>query len=187
MPEDATPAPDEPGDAAPEPGDEVVDHYAILEVPKFADFLSQYGANWREPPRDLDDYAALLKNSYRRLALLFHPDKNPGDPGAEEQFKRIGAAYAVLSDQQSRAFFEAHGNAVDRTSFERAQRQLHGAAAEGDVLTISVALAQGAEVDAAENASGMTALMAASAGGFVGAIAALIKAGAQIEKKGSGR
>ncbi|KAJ1434458.1 DnaJ domain-containing protein, partial [Ochromonadaceae sp. CCMP2298] len=46
-----------------------------------------------------------IKAAYRCLALRFHPDKNR-EPTAEERFKRIGAAYAVLSDQAARRQYD---------------------------------------------------------------------------------
>lgn len=50
-----------------------------------------------------------IKSAYRRLARRFHPDLNPNDPSAEEQFKEVGAAYSVLSDPQRRARFDQYG------------------------------------------------------------------------------
>lgn len=47
-----------------------------------------------------------IKKAYRRLALETHPDRNPGDPRAEERFKRISEAYGVLSDSQKRAQYD---------------------------------------------------------------------------------
>jgi molecular chaperone DnaJ len=59
--------------------------------------------------RDAD--AATIKKAYRKLALRFHPDKNPGDAAAEERFKEAAEAYAVLSDPDKRARFDRYGHA----------------------------------------------------------------------------
>lgn len=52
-----------------------------------------------------------IKKAYRRLAMKYHPDRNPGDKAAEEKFKEIGEAYAVLSDEQKRAAYDRFGKA----------------------------------------------------------------------------
>ncbi len=54
---------------------------------------------------------AEIKKAYRRLAVKYHPDKNPGDKHAEERFKEISEAYAVLSDAQKRANYDQFGHA----------------------------------------------------------------------------
>jgi molecular chaperone DnaJ len=52
-----------------------------------------------------------LKGAYRKLALQYHPDRNPGDAEAEEKFKEAAEAYGVLSDAQKRAAYDAYGHA----------------------------------------------------------------------------
>lgn len=54
-----------------------------------------------------------LKRAYRRLALKHHPDRNPGDKEAEEMFKEISQAYAVLSDPQKKARYDSFGATDD--------------------------------------------------------------------------
>ena len=51
-----------------------------------------------------------IKKAYRRMAMKYHPDRNPGDKVAEEKFKEIGEAYAVLSDDQKRAAYDRYGD-----------------------------------------------------------------------------
>ena len=58
-----------------------------------------------------------IKRAYRNLALKWHPDKNPGDKGAEERFKEINEAYEVLSDKGKRAQYDRYGHAMG-PSFE---------------------------------------------------------------------
>ncbi len=53
-----------------------------------------------------------IKRSYRKLAVKFHPDKNPGDAGAEEKFKELGEAYDVLMDADKRAAYDRYGHAA---------------------------------------------------------------------------
>lgn len=68
-----------------------IDYYELLEV-----------------DRDCD--AATLKASYRKLAMRYHPDRNPGDRDAEARFKTIGEAYEVLKDPQKRAAYDRYGH-----------------------------------------------------------------------------
>jgi len=51
-----------------------------------------------------------IKRSYRKLAVKYHPDKNPDDPEAEEKFKELGEAYEVLMDDQKRAAYDRYGH-----------------------------------------------------------------------------
>ncbi len=70
-----------------------VDYYEVLSV-----------------SRDASDQE--LKTSYRKLAMQFHPDRNPGDPAAEERFKECSEAYQVLSDPDKRAAYDRYGHAA---------------------------------------------------------------------------
>ena len=52
-----------------------------------------------------------IKRSYRRLAMKYHPDRNPGDAEAETQFKACAEAYEVLNDAERRARYDQYGHA----------------------------------------------------------------------------
>ncbi len=60
-------------------------------------------------PRDADLEA--IKRAYRQQAMRYHPDRNPGDAAAEERFKELSEAYALLRDPESRARYDRHGHA----------------------------------------------------------------------------
>ena len=70
-----------------------IDYYELLEVERTAD-------------------GAALKSSYRKLAMKFHPDKNPGCADSEAKFKAISEAYGCLSDPQKRAQYDQYGKAA---------------------------------------------------------------------------
>ena len=59
-----------------------------------------------------DAGASEIKKSYRKLAMKFHPDQNPDDPGAEEKFKELGEAYEILGDEEKRAAYDRYGHAA---------------------------------------------------------------------------
>ena len=66
------------------------DYYELLEVDK--------NASGEE-----------IKKAYRKLAMKYHPDRNPGDKEAENKFKAINQAYDVLKDEQKRAAYDRYG------------------------------------------------------------------------------
>ena len=68
------------------------DYYEILGVSKSAD-------------------AKEIKKAYRKIALKYHPDKNPDNKEAEEKFKEAAEAYEVLSDDEKRARYDRFGHA----------------------------------------------------------------------------
>jgi molecular chaperone DnaJ len=69
-----------------------------------ADFYEVLGVS-----RDADDQE--LKSAYRKLALKYHPDRNPGDKVSEEKFKQASEAYQVLCDADKRAAYDRYGHA----------------------------------------------------------------------------
>ena len=59
-------------------------------------------------PRDADE--STIKKAYRKLAMKYHPDRNPDNKDAEAKFKEIGEAYEVLSDPDKRAAYDRMGH-----------------------------------------------------------------------------
>ena len=52
-----------------------------------------------------------IKSAYRKLALKYHPDRNPGDKKAEDAFKEAAEAYAIVSDPEKRSLYDRFGHA----------------------------------------------------------------------------
>ena len=83
------------------------DYYEVLEV-----------------ARDADD--ATIKKAYRKLAMKYHPDRNPDNKEAEEKFKELGEAYEVLSDDEKRSRYDQFGFAGVDPNFGAGQGGTYG-------------------------------------------------------------
>ncbi len=79
-------------------------------------------------PRDAD--SKTIKSAYRKMALKYHPDRNPDDPTADERFKEAAEAYEVLSDDDKRAIY-------DRAGFEglKSRGGVHGFSDANDIFS----------------------------------------------------
>lgn len=67
-----------------------------------------------------------IKAAYKKLAIQYHPDKNPGDKEAEEKFKEINAAYDILKDPNKKAEYDAYGSMGGTSSHGQGRRQYTG-------------------------------------------------------------
>jgi molecular chaperone DnaJ len=91
------------------------DYYKVLDLPRTAT-------------------EADIKKAYRRLAMKYHPDRNPGDKEAEENFKEAKEAYEVLSEADKRAIYDQHGHAGIDASRQGGGRGAAGADAFGEMF-----------------------------------------------------
>ena len=74
--------------------------------------------------------AAGLKSAYRKLAMKYHPDRNPDNPEAEAKFKEVSGAYEILKDADKRRMYDTHGSAA----FENGGRQGGGGGGFADIF-----------------------------------------------------
>ena len=80
-----------------------------------------------------------IKKAYRKLAMKYHPDQNPGDKAAEEKFKEVGEAYEILSDADKRSRYDQFGFAgVDPTMRPAVPAVPAATAAASPALTVSI-------------------------------------------------
>jgi molecular chaperone DnaJ len=69
------------------------------------DYYDVLGVNKSASPED-------IKSAYRKLAVKYHPDKNPGDKAAEDKFKEASEAYGILSDKSKKENYDNFGHAA---------------------------------------------------------------------------
>jgi molecular chaperone DnaJ len=91
------------------------DYYKVLDVPRSAT-------------------EADIKKAYRRLAMKYHPDRNPGDKEAEEKFKEAKEAYEVLCEADKRAIYDQHGHAGIDASRQGGRGGFSGSDAFGEMF-----------------------------------------------------
>jgi molecular chaperone DnaJ len=92
------------------------DYYKVLDLPRTAT-------------------EAEVKKAYRRLAMKFHPDRNPGDKDAEEKFKEAKEASEILGDAEKRAIYDQHGHAgIDASRQGGARGGFQGGDAFGEMF-----------------------------------------------------
>ena len=92
-----------------------VDYYEVLQVDRGAD-------------------GAALKSAYRKLAMQYHPDRNPGDAECEAKFKSINEAYECLKDPQKRAAYDRFGHAAFQNGAGGGHHQQDGFSAFSDIF-----------------------------------------------------
>ena len=83
------------------------------------DYYEVLGVNKSTPKED-------LKKAYRKLAMKYHPDRNPDDEAASEKFKELSEAYEILSDDQKRQAYDQFGHDGVNPSFSNAQGAAEG-------------------------------------------------------------
>src|SRR5207248_3339604 len=94
----------EPGQVASGPTSDILREGSILTTNAKRDYYEVLGVSRTVTESE-------LKSAYRKLALQFHPDRNPNNPDAEEKFKEVSEAYAVLADGDKRATYDRFGHA----------------------------------------------------------------------------
>ena len=70
------------------------------------EYYNRLGVTDEEKKLQGDDFVKVIKQKYRKLAIKYHPDKNPGNKEAEDKFKDADEAYDVLSDQKKRSEYD---------------------------------------------------------------------------------
>lgn len=107
------------------------DYYEVLDVPRDADLPT-------------------IKRAFRKAAMQFHPDRNPGDPEAEERFKEAGEAFAVLGDTEKRQRYDRFGREAVRehaAGFDRPELVLDLLERLGDFVDLAISSAKAKEDD----------------------------------------